>query len=515
MVYRSLVLSCIALISLTACTTLFAKKESPTQEKVAIAPLVPPQVAEEKETPLEIGEADEQEAAKQKTAKQEPTKQEALKQETEKKEPAKQEAGKKGSEITFDIPIVINDKVENFINYFQYVHRKAFASWLERSGRYIPMMKVVLKEHGLPEDLVYMALIESGFNPKAYSRRRASGPWQFISRTGQRYGLDNNWWIDERRDPEKSTIAAARHLKDLYDQFSSWYLAAAGYNAGAGKISRAIQRYRTEDFWELTKYKYLKKETRHYVPKMIAAALIAKEPEKYGFDDLVYEEPIRCDKVTVPDATDLMVIARCSETDYDTIKSLNPELKTWCTPPDFPNYEVKIPAGKKEVFLQNFAKLPPEERITYRQHQVRQGETLAQVARRYGVKTEPLMDLNDVKASRQLRAGSSLMIPIPADRVVSLKDQEPGRKVRKKKMASARTQPQPQTMVQTKGPVTEIRYVVKEGDTLWDIALMYNLAIADIKRWNNLRGNTIRPHDTLLLMVDKKRTANQPSGRKL
>jgi membrane-bound lytic murein transglycosylase D len=513
MVNRLLVLSCIALISVAACASPFAKKESPTQERVAIAPLAPPKVLEEKQTPLEIGEVDEQEAGKQDAEKQEARKQEPGKQEPGKQEPGKQESGKKGSEITFDIPIVINDKVENFINYFQYVHRKAFASWLQRSGRYIPMMKVVLKEHGLPEDLVYMALIESGFNPKAYSRRRASGPWQFISRTGQRYGLDNNWWIDERRDPDKSTLAAAMHLKDLYDQFSSWYLAAAGYNAGAGKISRAIKRYQTEDFWELTKYKYLKKETRHYVPKMIAAALIAKEPEKYGFDDIVYDEPIRCEKVTVPDATDLMVIARCSETDYDTIKSLNPELKTWCTPPDYPNYEVKIPAGKKEMFLQNFAKIAPEERITYRQHQVRPGETLSQVARRYGIKPEPLMDLNDVKASQQLRAGSYLMIPIPADRAVALKDQEPERKVRKKKIASAR--PQPQTMVQTKGPVTEIRYVVKEGDTLWDIALMYDLSIADIKRWNNLRGNTIRPHDELLLKVDKKRAALPQSGRKL
>ena len=498
MVNRLLVLSCIALISVTACATPFAKKEVSPRETVAAAPLALPKVAEEKQSPLEIGEADEQESGKQKLAKQ---------------ESGKQEAEKKELEITFDIPIVINDQVESFINYFQNVHRKAFASWLQRSGRYIPMMKVVLKEHGLPEDLVYMALIESGFNPKAYSRSRASGPWQFISRTGQRYGLDSNWWIDERRDPEKSTVAAAQHLKDLYDQFSSWYLAAAGYNAGAGKISRAIKRYQTEDFWELTKYKYLKKETRHYVPKMIAAALIAKEPEKYGFDDIVYDEPIRYDKITVPDATDLMVIARCSETDYDTIKSLNPELRTWCTPPDFPNYEVKIPAGKKEVFLQNFAKLAPEERITYRQHQVRQGETLSQIARRYRIKTEPLMDLNDVKASKQLRAGSYLIIPIPTDRAYAFKDQEPERKVRKKRIASAR--PQPQTMVQTKGPVKEIRYVVKEGDTLWDIALMYDLAVSDIKRWNNLRRNTIRPHDELLLKVDKKRAAIPQSDRQL
>ena len=492
MLNRSLVLIFIVFISVAACTTPFAKKELPSQEIVVVetpappaatevvaATPAPPKVAEEEQTPLEIGEEE------------------------------------KETEVTFDIPIVINDQVEDLINYFQYTHRKAFALWLQRSGRYIPMMKEVLKEHGLPEDLVYMALIESGFNPKAYSRRRASGPWQFIVRTGKRYGLDDNWWIDERRDPEKSTIAAARHLKDLYDQFSCWYLAAAGYNAGAGKISRAIKRYQTEDFWELTKYKYLKKETKHYVPKMIAAALIAKEPEKYGFDDIEYDEPIRYDKVIVPDATDLRVIARCSEVEYETIKALNPELKTWCTPPHFPDYEVKIPEGKKKTFDRNYALLTPAERITYRQHQVRSGETLSQIARRYRIKPEPLMQMNNVKSSKQLRAGSYLIIPIPADRVLTVKEQGQEPTVSKKKIAAPKPQPSQKTSGVAKGPIKEIRYVVKDGDTLWDIALMYDLAVADIKRWNNLRGNVIRPKDELLLRVDKKRVAIERSEHNL
>jgi membrane-bound lytic murein transglycosylase D len=293
MVHRYLTLIGIVLFFIPACATFIGNKESPPQEIAA---------AQEEKTPLEIGEE----------GKKHPV------------EIDEEESAKESPEVTFDIPIVINGQVERFIEYFQTTHRKPFALWLQRSGRYIPMMKEVLKQHGLPEDLVYLALIESGFNPKAYSRRRASGPWQFITRTGKKYGLEVDWWIDERRDPEKSTIAAARHLKDLYDQFSCWYLAAAGYNAGAAKISRAIQRYQTEDFWELTKHKYLKRETRHYVPKMIAAALIAKEPEKYGFTDIVYDEPIRYEKVTVPDATDLKVIARLCEVDYETIKALNP-----------------------------------------------------------------------------------------------------------------------------------------------------------------------------------------------
>jgi membrane-bound lytic murein transglycosylase D len=473
MIQRYLALFGILLFFIPACATPLLNKKAPSQQTAMV---------EEEETPLEIGE--------------------------EGKKPAleidEENSEKASSEVTFDIPIVINDQVERFIQYFQTTHRKAFALWLQRSGRYIPMMKEVLKQHGLPEDLVYLALIESGFNPKAYSRRRASGPWQFITRTGKKYGLEVDWWVDERRDPEKSTIAAAMHLKDLYDQFSSWYLAAAGYNAGAGKISRAIERYQTEDFWELTKHRYLKRETRYYVPKMIAAALIAKEPEKYGFTDIVYDEPIRYDKVQVPDATDLKVIARLCEVDYETIKALNPELKMWCTPPNRPDYEVKIPARTREKFLQNFALLDPSERITFRRYQVRQGDTIYSIARRYGIKKEPIMELNNLESPRQLRTGSSLIIPIPADRALA-RDERRSIEARivKRKARRAPKIPQ-QEMAEAQGPMRVIRYVVKEGDTLWDIALMYNLRIEDIRRWNNLRGNTIRPKDELLLRVSKQ-----------
>ena len=442
---------CILLFFITACSTNFLKKEDATPREALDA--------QGEQAPLEMGEP----------------------------------------EITFDIPIVVNDKVEYFIEYFQTTHRKAFALWLQRSGRYIPMMKGVLREHGLPEDLVYMALIESGFNPRAYSRRKASGPWQFIYRTGKKYGLKADWWIDERRDPEKSTIAAARHLKDLYDQFRCWYLAAAGYNAGAGKISRAIQRYKTEDFWELAKHRYLKRETKHYVPKMIAAALIAKSPEKYGFFDIAYDEPILYEKVAISDATDLRVIARCSETDYEIIKALNPELRRWCTPPDYPNYQVKIPEGKREIFVQNFAQLKPSERITFRRHYVRTGDTLSQIARRYGTGVSAIMQMNNIRNPRHLRAGSSIIIPMPADKAVS----------RRKKTHTTTASPKkvkpPQTIPTIdESALEEIRYVVQEGDTLWDIALMYNLRVDDIRRWNNIRGNIIRPKDELVLKISKK-----------
>ena len=320
---------------------------------------------------------------------------------------------KQGQE--FDIPIVINAKVEQFIQHFQTTGRKVFTSWLARSERYIPFMRNLLKENGLPEDLVYMALIESGFNPYAYSRSKAAGPWQFIYLTGKRYGLNSNWWIDERRDPEKSTIAAAKYLKDLYDTFECWFLAAAGYNAGEGKIARAMKRYRTEDFWELTKYRYLKRETKDYVPQMIAAALIAKDPEKYGFVGIEYQEPLRYDKVKVPEVTDLRLIAQACKATIDEIKNLNPELSRWCTPPNFPDYEIKIPFGKKELFLKNFETLYPGERFQFKTYRVKKGDTLSKIAKLYRVGLEPILEINRLNKKSRLSIGMNLLIPLPKD----------------------------------------------------------------------------------------------------
>ncbi len=453
----------------------------------------------------------------------------------------------------FDIPIVINAQVEQFIQYFQTTARKVFTNWLARSERYIPFMKNLLKENGLPEDLVYLALIESGFNPYAYSRSKASGPWQFIYLTGKRYGLRSNWWIDERRDPEKSTIAAAKYLKDLYDMFECWYLAAAGYNAGEKKIAAAMKRYGTEDFWELTKYRYLKRETKDYVPQMIAAALIAKEPEKYGFTDIDYQEPLRYEKVKVPEVTDLRLIARACEATLGEIKDLNPELSRWCTPPDFPDYEIKIPFGKKELFLRNFEALSPDERLKFKTHVVKKGETVSKIAKLYRVDLEPILQLNRLSKKSRLPKGMNLLIPLPIDQ-----DQKP-ETVAKKTSNGGDRPPKPSEktytikkgdslwsianelgvnvgalsswnnlypekklmpgdkleirMTKTSGatdelrgkrPTREIIYVVKEGDTLWMIAKKFNLTVSEIKAWNHLNGtNPIHPADRLRLKVSR------------
>jgi membrane-bound lytic murein transglycosylase D len=322
------------------------------------------------------------------------------------------------NEFDFDIPIVINARVEQFIECFQTTFRERFVKWLERSRKYIPLMRSLFKAHGLPEDLVYIAFIESGFDPYAYSRSRASGPWQFIYGTGKKYGLKVNWWVDERRDPEKSTLAAAKYLKDLYERFECWYLAAAGYNAGEYKIINAMRRYRTVDFWKLAEYRYLKRETKNYVPQMIAAALIAKDPKRYGFTDVEYQEPLRYEKVRVPELTGLSLVARACETSIEEIKDLNPELQRGVTPPNEDGYEIKIPLEKKDLFLRNFEALQSVEKFQFKTHSVKAGETLTGIARQYRVDLEPLLELNHLKKTSRITKGMTLLIPLSKDEEV-------------------------------------------------------------------------------------------------
>ncbi len=300
-----------------------------------------------------------------------------------------------------DIPLALNSKVEYFISYFQTRGKPSFSRWLSRSSRYIPMMKEILKSKGMPEDLVYVAMIESGFHVQARSWANAVGPWQFISDTGRRYSLRIDQWIDERKDPVKATTAAALYLKELYGMFNGdWYLAAAGYNAGENKILRAINMYNTSDFWELSRGSYLKRETKEYVPKLLAAAIIAKEPARYGFSDIAYLPPIEFDTVTVPGRTDLSVIARICGASYETIRELNPDLRHWCTPPNYPDFLLKIPKGTRQKFQEEFAKIPTEQRFTektlYTRYHVRRGETLRSVAGRFGVTTAELSRLNSL-----------------------------------------------------------------------------------------------------------------------
>ncbi len=293
--------------------------------------------------------------------------------------------------------------------------KERFAVWLSRSGKYIEMMKDILREHNIPEEMVFLPLIESGFNPNAYSRARAVGYWQFIASTAKKYGLEINWWRDERRDPEKSTWAAANYLKDLYKMFGSWDLAMAAYNAGEGKILRALNKTKADNYWELVRTDYIKSETKNYVPKFIAAALIANNPHEYGFDNLEFHPSLEYDTVIVKSPIDLEVIAECAETDLKTIKELNPELKRWCTPPDVSEYALRIPLGKRENFIKNLEKIPEKKRFSVDVYKVRKGDTLIKISKRTGVPIKVILDLNSWEKMIPLKTGMKIYLP-PRDK---------------------------------------------------------------------------------------------------
>lgn len=372
-----------------------------------------------------------------------------------------------------DIPLTLNSKVEYFLYYFQTIGKPAFSRWLSHSSRYIPMMKEILKREGMPEDLVYVAMIESGFQMHARSWANAVGPWQFISGTGRRYSLRIDQWIDERKDPVKATTAAALYLKELYGLFKGdWYLAAAGYNAGENKILRAISMYNTSDFWEISRGSYLKRETKEYVPKLLAAAIIAKDPGRYGFTDIAYLIPIEYDTVTIPFRTNLDLAAKLSGTTYESIKELNPDLRHWCTPPNYPDYQLKIPKGSKQQFEIEYAKIPVDqlftERILYSRYKARKKDTLKSVGLRFGISPTTLAELNGLKTKSRI-AGLSLLVPVK--QTVDFSNE--GRTGR----ASATS----------KGSYAKY-YTVKSGDTLSSLSKRFNVSTKLLSAWNNLKS---------------------------
>jgi membrane-bound lytic murein transglycosylase D len=381
--------------------------------------------------------------------------------------------------VDYNIPIVINDKVKKAIIYFQTIARDAFERYLQRSGKYIPLMVEILKQYDVPSDLVYLPLIESGFNCRAYSWARASGPWQFIASTGKLYGLDRNWWYDERRDFVKSTHSAARFLKRLHDDFQSWELALAAYNGGPGRVSRSIASQRTNDFWELD----LKKQTEEYVPFYMAATIIAKNPELYGFH-IEYDDPLSFDVVPISKSVNLKTVARLTGTSVDVIKDLNPELLRDVTPPKVKDYQLRIPSGTKNQFWAGFNDVKPTYESNWVQHLIKKGETVSSIASRYGVSQYAIMEANNLGNRSKIFPGKNLIIPVPVD-------------------GGAITEPEPdRERRSTSGGNT---YIVQTGDNLSVIARSFNTS-AEILRKMNYLGNSSRIYvgQALKLPVDKK-----------
>ncbi|VAX29410.1 Membrane-bound lytic murein transglycosylase D [hydrothermal vent metagenome] len=322
-------------------------------------------------------------------------------------------------EVTYDMPVVPdNVHVKKYITLFQNRLRPNFEIWLARSGKYAEMIQSALRENNLPEDLLYLALIESGFNPRAFSRSKATGVWQFMKGTGKRYGLRIDHWIDERRDPVKSTHAAVKYLTELYNMFGSWPLALAGYNAGESRVYRTIVRVRTRDFWTLRESRHLRPETRNYVPKFMAATIIAKDPERYGFS-VEYETPLQYDEVEIQNATYLSAIAHYAGVTVEALRNYNPELRRNVTPPRAPGYKIKLPPGTKKAFMAAYSPDKQEQIFVGRsfKHRVRKGQTISSIAQQYGVGINMLLETNGLHRHTIISVGQQIMINETPERV--------------------------------------------------------------------------------------------------
>jgi membrane-bound lytic murein transglycosylase D len=453
------------------------------------------------------------------------------------------------------IPLEVNRRVELALKYFQTRGREVLTIWLERTGKYENLIKSILRAEGLPEDLFYLAMIESGLNPRITSYARARGLWQFIRATGMAYGLRGDWWFDERCDPILSTYAAARHLKHLFERFDDWYLALSGYNCNPAKIERRMIQYNTNDFWQLRR---LPRQTRNYIPTYIAATLIAKNPKKYGFY-INKIQPVEYDTIKISECLDLNIVARCVDTTFETIKELNPAVLRWCTPPGVKNFVLNIPRGSKEKFIENYQKVPEQEKSSYVRHLIRKGETLSEIAKKYSTTTDIIKDYNHIY-NNLIHTGKYLVIPVAQNKVYyksfntvtyNTKKKRSYKKVsyvpgHKKMVYKVKTgdtlgeiaelyntraseirswnglyygqhiYPEQELIIwvpksfkdQELAAANEIKdnkyanatyYKVKWGDTLWDIAKRYNTTVEDLKDWNNKKSNRIRPGETLLI----------------
>jgi len=345
-------------------------------------------------------------------------------------------AGQNGpSNITPPLSILVSptDKkanlaIERSFSLYTINLKKRFSVWLERSARYIEIMKDILKEKGMPEDLVFLPIVESGFNTRAYSPASASGPWQFIAGTAKRYGLVIDWWRDERNDPVKSTIAAANYLRDLHDMFGSWSLALAAYNAGEGRIAKALRRTDSDNFWSLLGTTQIRQETKDYVPHYIAATIIANTPEEYGFRDLIYHEPFEYDEVTLYVPVDLEVIAKCAGTGINEIRELNPELRRWSTPPNMPEYTLRLPVDTADRFIENLSNVPDDKLFSCETYTVKKNETLKKIAAKRGVPVSTILALNSLAGIERLSAGEKIKLPPAGKYFADIDDKMTARK---------------------------------------------------------------------------------------
>lgn len=394
----------------------------------------------------------------------------------------------------YDFPITVNRQVQYYLDLFQGKQRNYFTGWLARSARYRPFIETELAKAGLPRDLVFLAMIESGFNPSAYSCADAAGLWQFIEGTGRRYGLQVNTWVDERRQPEKATRAAIKYLSKLHREFDDWYLAVAAYNAGERRIENAITDHGTRDFWEIAATDSIFQETKRYVPKLIAAIIIGRNPERYGFTDIEYFKPQQYELIDVPAGTDLGAVAAVANTSLKKIRALNNELIKNQTPPKQGNYTLRIPTGTRELIAGNLdkyqrartAKLVATTRFLT--HTVQRGETLSQICRDYNISTTTLLKANNLRSSR-LQQGLRLRIPATATTLLALKKDEQPKALAGNDAANRRA---------------TVLHQVRPGETLSRIASQYQVSVREIMQWNTITEKSkVRAGQRITLHLDR------------
>ena len=371
-----------------------------------------------------------------------------------------------------DLPLMMTDQVAGYISYFSNRGRGTFERAFARSGRYQDMMVRILKEEGVPQDLIYLAQAESGFHPLAVSRAGARGIWQFMGARGRGYGLNRSMWVDDRQDPEKSTRAAARHLRDLYAQFGDWYLAMAAYNSGPGTVQAAVKRTGYADFWELYRRNVLPKETRNYVPIILAVTIMAKNLSQYGFDDVSMDEPLAYDRVSISYPIDLRLVAECVDATPAQLQELNPSLLRMTTPREG-KFELHLPAGTKEKYQTAIATIPNDMRLWWRFHKVQPGDTLASLARNYRVTAKAIATANHLDDG-ELEANAKIVIPVA-----------PGKHPLSDTATYARR-------------IT--RYKVRRGDTVETVAENFGVSSQMVRRWNGIHGgDSLRGRKVLAL----------------
>src|SRR5579872_7271885 len=362
-----------------------------------------------------------------------------------------------------DLPLMMTDQVAGYISYFSNRGRGTFERAFARSGRYRELMLPILKQEGVPQDLIYLAQAESGFHPLAVSRVGARGIWQFMASRARGYGLSHNMYVDDRQDPEKSTRAAARHLKDLYNQFGDWYLAMAAYNSGPGTVQAAVKRTGYADFWELYNRNVLPKETKNYVPIILAVTLMAKNPSQYGLDEVAMEHPTDSDTVTINYPVDLRLVAQCVDSTEEQLQDLNPSLLRLSTPRQG-EFQLHLPAGTKDQYETAIAAIPTDMRLWWRYHSVQSGDTLASLARKYHTTVKSISEANHLDGP-ELEADAKLVIPVT-----------PGKHAETDTATYARH-------------IT--RYKVHKGDTVESVAENFGVSPQMLRRWNGIRGNSL------------------------